>query len=359
MLFQKSPNTKTAFLLVIVGVICSAFATDTQEQSQIQCSPETISVLEELFFSTDGPQWKCGSPGRPCPQVKGLVSETGGTPMAATWAVGLSTPWKDSSGKVKPSIPSCCTWYGVACGSEGEVTSLVLSANSLTGPIPNEIVALTALQHLDLSINNLTGPIPPEIGLLESLTVLNLFDNKLEGAIPESVNLLQKLEKLIMSGNQLEGEIPPAFGLLSELRMLLLNENKLEGTIPYQLGNLTKLTHLYLHNNRLHGTIPPEISDPNSDDDRGPAYLFVNGNQQPHRISFHASEDEKHFVPRSTVKYETFLSEATHLDRSSAPDVEETPAERRERYKRLLAHKQRLMEKTAQRVKTDVQHEEL
>ena len=48
-------------------------------------------------------------------------------------------------------------------------TTLSLSYDQLTGPIPPEIGNLTNLEILYLSLNQVTGPIPPEIGKLTNL----------------------------------------------------------------------------------------------------------------------------------------------------------------------------------------------
>ncbi|KAH7667743.1 Non-specific serine/threonine protein kinase protein [Dioscorea alata] len=83
-----------------------------------------------------------------------------------------------------------------------------LSANHLSGQIPEEIPHLLALQSLDLSGNHLTGQIPADIGLMHSLESLDLSRNDLTGPIPTSLSTLDSLGHLNLSYNNLSGDIP-------------------------------------------------------------------------------------------------------------------------------------------------------
>ena len=88
------------------------------------------------------------------------------------------------------------------------MVNLDLSCNSLTGHIPEEISALTALTSLNLSWNDLSGTIPMNIGALQSLESLDLSRNGLSGEIPKSVSSLSALSHLNLSYNNLSGQIP-------------------------------------------------------------------------------------------------------------------------------------------------------
>ena len=78
-------------------------------------------------------------------------------------------------------------WHGVAVGSNGRVTGLNLSENSLIGEIPPELGNLTSLRVLNLNLNGLQGEIPPELGNLGNLQSLGLFGNGLSGCVPASL----------------------------------------------------------------------------------------------------------------------------------------------------------------------------
>ena len=175
-------------------------------------------------------------------------------------------------------------WYGVKADSTGQVTTLQLDRNHLSGEIPEELGNLIKLKTLDLSDNQLrgeipadlakltslelldlggnqqlTGEIPPELGSLSSLEWLDLSFNQLSGEIPAELGSLTNLEWLGLYVNQLSGEIPAELGSLSSLEWLDLSFNQLSGEIPAELGNLTKLETLRLYDNQLSGEIPPEL----------------------------------------------------------------------------------------------------
>ena len=63
-------------------------------------------------------------------------------------------------------------WHGVTTDSDGRVTALNLSSNSLYGALPAALGRLSNLNHLNLADNQLTGEIPPELGGLSNLTEL-------------------------------------------------------------------------------------------------------------------------------------------------------------------------------------------
>lgn len=153
-----------------------------------------------------------------------------------------------------------CTWYGVACSS-GQVESIGLLDNELSGTIPSDLEDLSSLQSLDLDTNHLTGSIPRELGNLPSLEMLILQYNELSGSIPPELGNLSNLVVLALGENQLSGSVPPQLEGLSNLRYLSLGWNSLTGGIPPQLGSLSNLLSLSLSGNRLTGAIPPQLGN--------------------------------------------------------------------------------------------------
>jgi Leucine-rich repeat (LRR) protein len=92
---------------------------------------------------------------------------------------------------------------------------------------------LIIFTSIDVSCNNLTGPIPEAFGVHKSLYVLNLSHNALTGQIPPSLANLTMLESLDLSSNKLTGEIPVQLAdRLTFLSFLDLSFNQLVGMIP-------------------------------------------------------------------------------------------------------------------------------
>lgn len=143
-------------------------------------SPLERQALQDLYESTDGPNW---------------IANNG---------------WEFSDPNSNP-----CSFFGVECDGS-HVSILSLSSNGLSGTIPSTIGQLTSLTSLYLGDNELIGTIPSTIGQLS----LNLF-------------------ALSLSNNQLSGTIPQTIGQLSSLSFLGLNDNRLTGIVTFSLCQRT------------------------------------------------------------------------------------------------------------------------
>ncbi len=251
----------------------------TQDAGVI-CSSPARDALIALYDVTNGPEWT------------------------------LSTNWT--------SFEPLDQWHGVATDAEGEVTSLVLEDNNLSGLLPTELGNLTRLKTLDLSFNmGLTGVIST------SFTQLNLVELKLEGTqvcAPPDAEFQQWLEnipqprvalctdtrrdyyalaalysvtngpgwtnstnwlsdeplgtwhgvqtdtdgKVLVLGlaeNGLRGPLPPEIGELRSLRELVLSNNEITGPLPPEIGELRSLRELEIFNAEITGPLPPEIGE--------------------------------------------------------------------------------------------------
>ncbi|XP_059310626.1 receptor-like protein 6 [Lycium ferocissimum] len=228
-------------------------------------------------------------------------------------SVPKMTSWNRSS-------MDCCAWNGVTCDSlTGHVIGLDLSFSKLEGTIhPNSsLFQLQHLQKLDLSINNfleshipqgivqlvrlthlnlsycyLEGRIPLEISYLSNLVSLDLsnidsdvqlsgegfnmlfqnltklqsyanrarsLDNIFSGGLPSSLGSLKALKLLDFFGCNLVGPIPESVRNLSQITQLDLSDNYLEGKIPDAFSNFQKLTLLELDNNNFIGPFPSSL----------------------------------------------------------------------------------------------------
>ena len=150
-------------------------------------------------------------------------------------------------------------WYGVEIDGFGRVAGLSLSANNLTGTIPESFGSLTELRGIWLDNNDLYGNIPSEFGNLINLTHIQIVKNNIEGSIPSELGNLTNLRRMLLGDNALTGTIPAEFGNLSNIERLDLSWNNIRGSIPMELGDAIKLREVKLQSNRLGGSIPPEL----------------------------------------------------------------------------------------------------
>lgn len=116
--------------------------------------------------------------------------------------------------------------------------SIDISFNSLTGPLPTELQALTSLKRFTVKGNTLTGPFFEPFGAAWA-----------------------NLENLSLDGTSLTGTIPAA--VLEQWSATLvdfdLGRSLISGTIPSEISSMTKLTNLSVNSDELGGLFP-EVS---------------------------------------------------------------------------------------------------
>ncbi|KAH7847008.1 hypothetical protein Vadar_020706 [Vaccinium darrowii] len=145
--------------------------------------------------------------------------------------------------------------------NNARMETLLLSGNSLGGPLLLPSHHMIKLLVLDISNNHLEGFIPYKIGSsFPSLEFLNMFTNNFEGDIPSSLGDMTALTVLDLSNNRLSGVIPVHLAMgCGRLEILKLSNNNLRGPILPSLNNLTQLWILYSDNNGF-TEIPPNLS---------------------------------------------------------------------------------------------------
>ncbi|KAJ3404395.1 hypothetical protein CcCBS67573_g08217 [Chytriomyces confervae] len=137
--------------------------------------------------------------------------------------------------------------------------SVTITFSRLEGSLPQHLDScFRSLHTLNLSANALTGSIPDGIGNLVALQTLDLCDNYFSGNIPgHCLARLKRLKRLNFAGNHLTGIVPAELASMSQLISLRLEGNRLSGCIPTIWSS--SLEEVSLSRNNLAGTIPPAL----------------------------------------------------------------------------------------------------
>uniref|UniRef100_R7WF09 Putative LRR receptor-like serine/threonine-protein kinase n=1 Tax=Aegilops tauschii TaxID=37682 RepID=R7WF09_AEGTA len=162
------------------------------------------------------------------------------------------------------SDPSPCGWWGIGCDGNGRVESLNLTGSAISGPAFGSFSRLSALTSLDLSCNSITGPLPDgDLNQCHGLLHLNFSHN----LITESLNVtgLTRLQVLDVLGNRLQGSVAVNFpAICADLTLLDLSTNNLtdnitklldscQAGIPTKLTNCRRLRFLDISTNKFGG----------------------------------------------------------------------------------------------------------
>ncbi|KAK2991902.1 hypothetical protein RJ640_014098 [Escallonia rubra] len=179
------------FFLSMLEVIAGQAATDPNEVAALNKMVDYWNLRTKLNFTVD-----------PCTQN-------------ATWA----------QENANPRIACDCS------ASVCHVTHLYIDSSGVSGPIPQELSNLKALQILWASDNLFTGKLPEFFGTLTDLKDLRFQGTALEGPIPSSFSALTKLEDLYLGSNNLSGELPAKI-VTPKLVALDISFNSISGNLP-------------------------------------------------------------------------------------------------------------------------------
>ncbi|GLJ42018.1 hypothetical protein SUGI_0869970 [Cryptomeria japonica] len=185
------------------------------------------------------------------------------------------------------SISASKEW-GEADRGLSNLQQLSMSTCGLEGPIPNSLLNLTSLLHLNLADNYVSPQIPAwfvnvtahllslnlsmnidlggDLSFIRqqkswSLPSIDLLQTAVEGKIPSDIGNMSSLESLALSYTNIQGEIPHSITNLSKLAYLDLFHSKLTGIIPPSLGSLSSLYYVDLGYNLLNTSFPSTVSD--------------------------------------------------------------------------------------------------
>lgn len=154
-----------------------------------------------------------------------------------------------SHNQISGPIPDCI-------GSVTSLREVHLNSNRLTSRIPSTLWDLKDVLILDLSSNSFTGNLPQQVENLKVATDINLSKNEFTGFIPDNYGSMQNLINFSLGSNKLQGSIPESFGRMISLEWLDLSDNDLSGEIPKTLQGLKSLKYFNVSFNRLRGEIP-------------------------------------------------------------------------------------------------------
>ncbi|CAI5518904.1 unnamed protein product, partial [Closterium sp. Naga37s-1] len=125
----------------------------------------------------------------------------------------------------------CQAMRGIACTSNGFVTSVKVVDQAITKPIPNAISGLSYLRSLTLVNCQVSGSLPSALFTLRQLTRLDLNYNSISGSIPADISKLSNLEYLSIQVNLIEGTLPRELSHLKKVQFLGLSSNTLSGPL--------------------------------------------------------------------------------------------------------------------------------
>jgi Secretion system C-terminal sorting domain/Leucine rich repeat len=172
-----------------------------------------------------------------------------------------------SFNRLEGAIPACIA-------SLDKVQTLRLHNNRFTEKVPLEFGVMRNLRELTMQNNLLSGTLPLSFGTTittlanakqtaqtqaaETLEIIDASNNQLSGGIPPEWGAMSALKTLNLAGNRLTGTLPTELGNMRSLEQLLLANNLFSGTLPSSMGQLSNLVELHISNNKFAGNIPTE-----------------------------------------------------------------------------------------------------
>ncbi|XP_058214629.1 receptor-like protein 7 [Rhododendron vialii] len=147
-------------------------------------------------------------------------------------------------------------------GNLTELRRIEINGCYFSGPIPSSLANLSQLVHLDFSTNNFSGSMPLFQGS-KNLTSIDLSNNALTGPVPSIVfEGLSNLVHISLMNNSFNGSIPSSLFSLPSMQQIWLTRNQFSEVSEFLPNkSMSTLDTLELSHNKLQGPIPSYFFD--------------------------------------------------------------------------------------------------
>ncbi|CAL5059266.1 unnamed protein product [Urochloa decumbens] len=218
-------------------------------------------LLLGLGCSNGGRRWAQATllPQQEVEALKGIATKLNKTDWDfSVDPCSASGNWVNSPTKFLISNVTCdCSFKN---RTECHIVSLQLRRQNLSGVLPEEVLNLTYLRHLDLPRNFIQGPIPASWASLPVFNV-SLQGNRISGRLPKELGRMPMLRSIVLEGNQIEGPIPPELGNIISLERFFISANNITGELPATFSRLTNMTDFRIDGTSISGKIPSFIKN--------------------------------------------------------------------------------------------------
>jgi Leucine-rich repeat (LRR) protein len=155
-----------------------------------------------------------------------------------------------------------CSWKGVYCDWDNEVTSICLTNLNFTGDLPEGVFpGLLKIEYFSIANTlflEIPLTVPSDVCASKSLKHFEIFNFSIE-SFPSQLLQCSELEVLSLTYTQISATLPN-FASLKKLKVLELDHNSFSGEIPSSLAGLNNLEVVHLFNNLISGTLPIFLS---------------------------------------------------------------------------------------------------
>lgn len=206
--------------------------------------------LQHLSLHVENLQWVAGLNSLKHLAMNGVDL----SPVGIDWVSGLN----QLQSLIELHLHSCKLSGFIPSLNFTSLAVLDLGYNSFVSKIPDWLVNISSIQHIDISYSNMNGSIPIGLGDLPNLLSLNLKGNQDLTANCSQLfrGKWEKIQRLDFAINKMNGKISSSIENMTSLIYLDLSFNAIEGVIPGSIGKLCNLNTIDLSANMMAGSLP-------------------------------------------------------------------------------------------------------